>query len=454
MPEVTVQQLDARLQKLVEKARISMERGNFGYSIEMTQDILDKQPGCLSVRRILRAAQSRQQKSRNRFFAKALGGVAGAGALMSGYTALRKEPLRAMEAAEKALASDVTSIAAHKLLAKAAAALGMLETAVFAWENVCDLQPESREHLLALCEAYVSAGRHDDAVRVADVLLERNAADPEAQELLKHASVAHSINRGNWRSSSGSYRDKLKDEAQAVSLEQASKVVASGEMTQRLLSEAQARAVREPENLNHIRDVVQAHRDLGNHGEALAWVRKARAIPAGAADAGLERLETELAESGMEARVASGDPDGTLASELADLRLANAKAFAERYPNDHEARYRLGALYYEAGQLDEAISQFQAAQGGPGVRLQALSGLGACFQAKGLLDMAIAQYEAARSEMTSMDETKKHVVYQLALCHEHMGHPEEAIAGYKMIYAADIGYADVAGKINAYYAQQ
>ncbi|HUG12530.1 MAG TPA: tetratricopeptide repeat protein [Opitutaceae bacterium] len=455
MPEVTVQQLDSRLQKLVENARISMDRGNFEYAIEMAQTVLGREPGCLAVRKLLRAAQMQHLKSRNRFFAKALGGVTGAGAIMAGSSALKKEPMKALDAAEKALAADPTSVSAQKLLGQAASALGLHETAVFAWETVRDLQPDSREHLLALGDAYVAAGRHGDAVKIADELLKRNSVDPEAQALLKHASVAHSIDRGNWQSASGSYRDKLKDEAQAVSLEQASKVVATGDMTLRLLSEAEARAAREPGNLNHIRDAIQAHRELGNHAAALDWLRKARAIPAGAADPALERLETDLHEAELEARInAGGDPTGAHAAELAAFRLAGARAMVERYPNDHDARYRLGALHYEADEFDAAIAQFQAAQRGPKVRLQALAGLGACFQAKGLLDLAIVQYEAARAEVSAMDETKKHIIYQLARCHELMGAADKAIAEFKLIYAADIGYADVAGKINDYYAQR
>jgi len=454
MPEITVQQLDARLQKLVENARISLERGNFEYAAEMAQGILAKEPGCLAVRKLLRAAQLQQFKTRNRFFAKALGGVAGASSLMAGSAALKKEPMKALDGAEKALASDPTKTQAHKLLAQAASALGFHETAVFAWETTRDLQPDSRDAKLALGNAYLAAGRHGNAVAIGDELLKRNPVDPEAQALLKNASVAHSIDRGNWQSTSGTYRDKLKNEEQAVSLEQASKVVASGDMTRRLLEEAEARSTREPGSLNHIRDVIQAHRELGNHAAALEWVRKARALPPGAADPALERLASELGEADLEQRIsAAGDDAETLTRELNSLRLANAKAMVDRYPNDHEARYRLGALYYEADQFDGAIAQFQAAQRGPKVRLQALAGLGACFQAKGLFDLAIVQYELARSEISAMDETKKHIVYQLARCHELMNHPEKAIAEYKLIYAADIGYVDVAGKINSYYAE-
>jgi tetratricopeptide (TPR) repeat protein len=226
------------------------------------------------VRKLLRAAQVQRLKSRNKFFAKALGGVAGAGAIMSGSSALKNEPMKALDSAEKALAADPTSVPAQKLLGRAASALGLRETAVFAWETVRDLQPDSREHMLALGDAYVAAGRHGDAVKVADGLLKRNSVDADAQALLKQASVAHSIDRGNWQSASGSYRDKLKDESQAVSLEQASKVVTTGDMTRRLLAEAEARAARESGNLNHIRDAIQAHRELGNHAAALEWLHK------------------------------------------------------------------------------------------------------------------------------------------------------------------------------------
>lgn len=455
MPDIPVQKLDPRQQKMVENARIALERGNFEYAIEMAEGVLATEAGCLPVRKLLRAAQVQQFKTRNRFLAKALGGVAGAGALISGSAALKKDPMKALEGAEKALSSDPTNVQAHKLLAQAATALGLHETNVFACETVRDLQPDSRDARLALGDAYVTAGRHASAVAIADELLKKNPVDADALGLLKHASVAHSIDRGNWQSSTGSYRDKLKDEAQAVSLEQASKVVASGDMTRRLLSEAEARAAREPDNLNHIRDVIHAQRELGDFGAALHWLRKARALPAGAADSTLEKLESELAEAELGKRIeAGGAAAAALGVELDAMRLANARALVGRYPNDFEARYRLGALLYEGDRFDEAIAQFQAAQRGPKVRLQALAGLGACFQAKGLFDLAIVQYETARAEIPSMDETKKHIIYQLGSCHEHMAHSEKAIAEYKLIYSADIGYADVATKINDYYAQR
>jgi hypothetical protein len=50
-----------------------------------------------------------------------------------------------------------------------------------------------------------------------------------------------------------------------------------------------------------------------------------------------------------------------------------------------------------------------------------------------------------------MDDLKKDVIYELAGCYEAMGKKEEAIGEYKILYSEDIGYRDVADKINAFY---
>jgi hypothetical protein len=54
--------------------------------------------------------------------------------------------------------------------------------------------------------------------------------------------------------------------------------------------------------------------------------------------------------------------------------------------------------------------------------------------------------------MGLMDDLKKEVIYELASCFEAMGKAESAIEEYKVIYSDDIGFRDVAAKINAYYA--
>jgi tetratricopeptide (TPR) repeat protein len=231
-------------------------------------------------------------------------------------------------------------------------------------------------------------------------------------------------------------------------------------MAVRLAAEARERVAREPDNLNNYRSLAQAYRGLGQFEEAVHWVQKARQRPAGAADPGLEKLESELRIARLEAQIQELEADAsqpeTLAvarAGLAAQRLADAQAFVEKYPNDHAVRLELGHLLAAAGQFEAAVAQFQLAQRNPKVRVAALVGMGRCFCGKRLFDLAVSQLEAARAELAVMDDAKKEVVYELGLCFEAMGQAEQAIAEFKAIYAVDIGYRDVAARINAFYAK-
>jgi tetratricopeptide (TPR) repeat protein len=364
------------------------------------------------------------------------------------------------------LTKDPTSVPGLRMLAEAAGALSLPETAAFALDAIRELEPGNRANLLALGEALLAAGKPVDALRMADELLKDKPTDADAQNLMRKASVAQTVTKHNWEQKT-TYRDKMRDEAQAVSLEQSAKVMTGDVMAQRLLDEALARIAKEPNNLNHYRSVSQAYRQMGNLDEALAWVRKAREQPVGKGDAALEKQESELATAVVEKHfkdaqaavaAAPGDPAAqarmeAAEKELASFKLRESKRYIERYPNDYPARYALGALLLEQGQTDAAIAQFQQAQKGPGVRIASLVGLGRCFKAKKLYDLAVAQLNTAKNDLSTMDDTKKDVIYELGTCYELMGKPELAIEEFKVIYSEDIGFRDVAEKINAFYSK-
>ena len=72
MPELPVASRDPRYQKLVENARIALDRGNLDYVLEVTAQILRVQPGCLPVRKLQRVAQLRASRGKG-------GGIVGRG---------------------------------------------------------------------------------------------------------------------------------------------------------------------------------------------------------------------------------------------------------------------------------------------------------------------------------------------------------------------------------------
>jgi len=462
MPEVPVASLDPRHQKLVENARIALDRGNFDYVIEVTSQVLAMTPGCLPVRKLQRVAQVRQQRGKTSgFFGRTLSGLS-AGPFMMGSG--RKDPAKQLTAAEGLLAKDPMNVAALKLLAEAASGLGLPETMAFALDAVREIDPENRANLLALGEAWLAANKPTEALKIADEILAMRPTDAEAQALMRKSSIAQTVTKHNWDQQT-TYRDKLRDEAQSVSLEQSAKVVTGDVMGQRLLDEALARVAKEPANLNHYRSVSQAYRQMGNLDEAIAWVRKARELPVGKADAALEKQESELAVAVIEKRVKNIEADTTLAPadaatrlaatrrELSEFKLSEAKRYVDRYPNDYAARHAFGLQLLEFGQVDLAIAQFQQAQKGPQVRVASLVGLGRCFKTKRLYDLAVAQLTLAKNELTSLDDTKKDIIYELGTCYELMNKPDAAIDEFKVIYSEDIGFRDVADKINAFYSK-
>ena len=70
-----------------------------------------------------------------------------------------------------------------------------------------------------------------------------------------------------------------------------------------------------------------------------------------------------------------------------------------------------------------------------------------------MYDLAVTQFTTLKAELGPLDEVKKDVLYELGTCLEAMGRRDDAIAEFKIIYSEDIGFRDVADKVNAFYAK-
>jgi tetratricopeptide (TPR) repeat protein len=350
-------------------------------------------------------------------------------------------------------------------------ALDLPETAAFARETAFVHEPDDAGNLLQLGEAWLAAGKPQKALRTADTLLKLKPLDSAAQNLMRKAAIAQTNRESGWDGLTTAVPGKGE-------IAPASEPAAPGARPapaptphelRRELVEAVRLVAQEPEHLDHYRTIVDRYRRLGEPAEALAWLRKARQLPAGGVDMALEQQESELSLALLELQVRAaesallaspGDPEVeakriAAKRELASFRLFEARRNAERRPNDLAARQALGLLYLERGQADEAIAHFQEAQKDkdPAVRAAAQFGLARAFKAKKQYELAVAQLILLKSEPGPMDERRKEVVYQLGECYEQLGRPEQAIGEFKAIYTEDVVYRDVAARINAYYGK-
>lgn len=463
--EISLNDIDPRLRKQVENARKNVNV-NPAYVAEVCTGILQRHPGCLDVRKVLRDAQRRINGGKNAF-ATQMKNLSVMPMAIKLNSELKKDPRAAIISAEKVISQAPDSKVGHQVLGKAAQALGMKETAVFAYECIYKLDPKDNTNNEAYGTALIEAGQSPEAVKLGDAILRENPANEVAQDLVRRASVALSMEKGRWEEEGG-FREKLANEDEAIELEQASRVVNDAETVEKLAQKNLQLLEKEPENLNLYREIVSGYRSISNFEKALEYTKKARQTSSGRADPTLERLEMDLVQAQirqsvqeLEARAEAAPEDAALQKELEQARakeqtqrLENARRIVEKYPNDYAARFELGQMLYLEKNYDDAIQQFQLAQRNPKVRVRAILMLGKTFIAKGIFDMAIEQLEIAKKELVIMDDTKKEVIYELAKAHEHNNDTEKAITEYKIIYSSDIAYRDVAEKINSFYAKK
>ncbi len=447
----------------MENARVALANRNYDYAVEACGHVLRTTPGCVEARRLWHRAQLGRYEAKNRLLAKVVSGLSSTPFIFSSVT---KDPMKALHSAEKILAADPTSASALKLLAEAAMALDLPETAAFAREAAFEHEPDDAGNLLQLGEAWLAAGRPQDALRTADTLLKLKPLDSAAQNLMRKAAIAKTSRESGWDGLTTAI--KAKDGAAKGSTPApGTPAAANTEELRHELVDAIGQVAIEPEHLDHYRTIVERYRSLGQPAEALAWLRKARKLPAGSVDMALERQESELSLALLELQVKAaesallaspGDPEveakRTAAKrELASFRLFESRRNVERRPNDLAARQALGLLYLERGQFDEAIPHFQEAQKGSVVRTAALLGLARAYKGKKQYELAVAQFILVKAEPGPLDEARKEVIYQLGECYEHLDRREQAIGEFKTIYAEDVIYRDVAARINAYYTK-
>jgi tetratricopeptide (TPR) repeat protein len=251
--------------------------------------------------------------------------------------------------------------------------------------------------------------------------------------------------------SGGSYRDILKDSDEASILEQEAKSARSDAGVDALIADTQEKIKNDPQNVNFRRALANFYTQKKDYPSAIKALEDAIAINPG--DPELERTLTNTQikafEVDIEATREQGDEEKALAmeGELLQFKFDDLQSRVERYPNDFQLRYEWGVMLFENDYINEAIQQLQVAQRSVKNRVQALYYLGLCFASKKQYDVAFRQFDSALQDLPIMDGNKKKVLYELGRISELRGEQKEALDYYLQIYQVDIGYKDVAEKI-------
>jgi len=462
MPEKSLRQVPRDLREIHEKGMAALQRNTFDYAIAFFTQALNREPGLYDTREALRAAQFKKAGSGGGFFKKMIGGVSSSPMVAKAQMTLRTNPLEALAACEQILNSDPGNTGAHKVLAEAAMAADLPKTAALSLKILLKNSSRDRELTMLLGDALAAAGQIPEAESVLSDLLLTRPSDAELSQQLKNLTARRSMTEGGYEKAGeegGSYRDMLRNKEETVSLEQEKREVKSDDVAARLIGEYEARLTGEPGNVKLLRQIAELYAQMKNYDKALECYNRIVATEGGT-DPGLERAITETTLRRFDHLLSQYDPANPehadaiqqVQAQRAEFFLTDTQRRAERYPTDLDIRFELARLYFEAGKIGEAIQEFQKAQNNPHRRLQAMAYLGQCFARRGMNDLAARKLQDAIKEKPVFDDEKKDLIYHLGCVLEKMGKAEEAIEQFKLIYESDIGYRDVAAKVDAYYA--
>jgi tetratricopeptide (TPR) repeat protein len=465
MAEKSVNEISRDVRQIFQKGNDALTRENYDYAVDLLMQVLDKEPGFCEGRKALRTAQQRKAGGGSGFFKKAWSSASSTPLIAKGQIALRSNPADALSIGEQILNSDPTSTAGHKLIAEAALALAMPKTAVMSFDVLFKNNPKDKNITIQYANVLAEIGQAQLAERILMESSRLNPNDSELHQALKDLSARKTLHEGNWDSAASgqaSYRDMLRNETEAKSLEQANRVQKTEDQAQNLIEEYTTRLKSEPNNVRLLRNIAELYTQKKKFDLALQYYEKITSTEAGASDATVAAAIAQTKGRQFDHQIEQLDataPDYTervaqINAEKQAYRISECQKRVDKNPTDLAIRYEMGVLYFNAGKIQEAMGEFQKSKNNPNKKVASMNYLAQCFAKKKMYQTAVTQFQDAIKDKQVFDEEKKELVYNLGTVFEAMEKKKESIEQFEQIYAIDIGYKDVAAKVDKFYSEQ
>lgn len=445
MDQKSISEVSSGIRTAFQKANDAIRKNNTDYAIEILKGIVKSNPGFMDARKALRK-QERIHTEGLSGFAKLLVGLKTLKFIAKGKTSLNKKPMDALKAAEDALAVSLNQMSALNLLADAAVELDAYFIAIEALEIALEYQPENQSNLRKLHDVYVADKQGGKALEVMTKLADLNPGDLTMESELRAAQARATMEQGNWEKDTD-FKEKLASKDEAHEIEKEEITARSEEDIKERIELYEKRMANDPaeaESVDNKRKLGELYHRGGRYDDAIAsytWIMDK-----------LGKLDPTIDKEIEKAEVAKLKESGEGAEEkILAYRKERAEDRVYHFPNDTQLRFDLAVVYWEVGDVDKSLEQFQLAQRNPQRRLTCLVYLGRCFAAKKQFDMSTEQFDKALSEMLVMDKQKMEALYYYGIAADDMGDNEKALSCFKDIYQANINYRDVKERMEKYY---
>jgi tetratricopeptide (TPR) repeat protein len=248
----------------------------------------------------------------------------------------------------------------------------------------------------------------------------------------------------------GSSRELIKDKEQQRQLERQDRLQLSSEELDAELEQLEAKLQATPTDAKLLRRGARLREMAKDLAGALDLVEQlARVMPGDGEVAELAGdLRIRLQEQMVQKAEKAGDAAAAARARTAlhQLRVGEARRRIERNPADLAARFDLGAGLLAIGEVDAAIAELQQAVKDPRKKNEALFALGRAFQQKELPELALGQFDKALQAAGS-GVLAKEALYEMGAISLALGKRDDALRHYTRILEQDIGFRDVAKKV-------
>ena len=404
--------------------------------MDMFEAVLKIEPRLLLVRRMLRTTAVKKTTASptgKLAMAKTVGGF------MKASGALKKNPQRTIELTENLLRLDPLNFKFSKLQCDAAIAAALPEIAIQTLEILKENTLPNLAILEPLAKLYRESDQFDEEYACFEAITKLKPNDSKALKELKDSAARLTMGKAGWQKAE-SYRDVIRTDA-------------GSRLEINELNQLQARVASEPENLNFREELADYQFKIRQFSDAVQTLETGIKIHGG--DSGLEKKRWRAQEQLILFRTAEAEDAhdtetvSRLRKELTEMRTKTAAQKVAQYPHDLQLKFEYAKLLFNSNDLTESIQQFQLAQRNPQRRVRSLIYMGKAFKKKDQLSIALEQFETALGELKGMDEIRKEILYEMGLLYEKTGNNERMEACFKEIYAVDIGYQDVAVRVES-----
>lgn len=302
----------------------------------------------------------------------------------------------------------------------AAAAIGLKEPSKMLGEHALKLalnDPKPKKDMFVkLLEAFAASGSYKLAAVAGENACRMDPTDSDLQHQVRNMLAQSTMTSGGYDDAeSGGFRKNIRDADKQLKLEQEDSVAQTGSTKDAIVARTKEEHEARPEDIPTIEKYAKALLARGKGPDELKaltlfnqafkqtgsfrYRKQAGEIQLSRARRTLEKIHAAAKKNPSDTEAQEKLKKAT--AQFNKLQIDELKLQVEHYPTDLGLKYKLGKIMFDRGEFNEAIEQFQLAQGDPKIRRDVLNLMGKSFLGLGgWEDAAITTFEQALDGMT------------------------------------------------------